>query len=304
MTLHPRRVACGFIRVYRIAQSTGNLELVHTTQVEDAPQALCAFQGRLLAGIGNTLRMYDMGKKKLLRKCETKNFGNIIAQLHTMGDRIVVGDVQESFTWVKYHRGDNKFCAFACDTVPRWLTCGFMLDYDTAACADKFGTVAVVRLPKEVSEDVDEDPTGALLADRGYLNGPPYRIQPVCHYYLGDTVTSLQRAALVPGSPECLMYTTILGSIGALVPLESREDAEFFERLEMHLRSENPPLCGRAHLAYRGAYFPVKDVVDGDLCEQFIALDPAKQRAIAQELERTPNEVIKKLEDIRHNRLL
>jgi splicing factor 3B subunit 3 len=44
-------------------------------------------------------------------------------------------------------------------------------------------------------------------------------------------------------------------------------------------------------------------VIDGDLCEQFTALDPQKQQQIASELDRTPMEVMKKLEDIR-NRLL
>jgi splicing factor 3B subunit 3 len=31
-----------------------------------------AFQGRLCAGIGKALRLYDIGKKKLLRKVENK----------------------------------------------------------------------------------------------------------------------------------------------------------------------------------------------------------------------------------------
>jgi len=41
-------------------------------------------------------------------------------------------------------------------------------------------------------------------------------------------------------------------------------------------------------------------VIDGDLCEQFGQLEPARQRAIADELDRTPSEVMKKLEDIRN----
>ena len=70
--------------------------------------------------------------------------------------------------------------------------------------------------------------------------------------------------------------------------------------LEMHMRQEAPPLAGRDHQAYRSAYFPVRNVVDGDLCSQFPALPAAKQRAIAAELERTPGEVLKKLEDVRN----
>lgn len=39
--------------------------------------------------------------------------------------------------------------------------------------------------------------------------------------------------------------------------------------------------------------------MDGDLCEQYTSLDATKQKNIASDLGRTPNEVAKKLEDIR-----
>ena len=69
--------------------------------------------------------------------------------------------------------------------------------------------------------------------------------------------------------------------------------------LEMHMRQENPPLLGRDHMAFRSAHFPCKDVVDGDLCEQYAALDAATQRNIAEDMDRTPSEILKKLEDLR-----
>lgn len=46
-------------------------------------------------------------------------------------------------------------------------------------------------------------------------------------------------------------------------------------------------------------FFLSQNVIDGDLCEQFNSLDPTKQKNIASELDRTPAEVSKKLEDIR-----
>ncbi len=36
-----------------------------------------------------------------------------------------------------------------------------------------------------------------------------------------------------------------------LYPFASREDFDFFQHLEMHMRQEHPPLLGRDHLAYR-----------------------------------------------------
>jgi splicing factor 3B subunit 3 len=70
------------------------LELLHTTQVEGIPGALVAFKGRLLAGVGPVLRLYELGKKKLLRKCEYKQLPQHVAQLTVLGSRIFVGDVQ------------------------------------------------------------------------------------------------------------------------------------------------------------------------------------------------------------------
>jgi splicing factor 3B subunit 3 len=40
-------------------------------------------------------------------------------------------------------------------------------------------------------------------------------------------------------------------------------------------------------------------VIDGDLCELYNSFDPIKRRDIAAELDRTPSEVAKKLEDLR-----
>lgn len=38
----------------------------------------------------------------------------------------------------------------------------------------------------------------------------------------------------------------------------SLQEYEFFQTLEMHMRVEFPPLCGRDHLSFRSFYAPVK----------------------------------------------
>lgn len=43
-----------------------------------------------------------------------------------------------------------------------------------------------------------------------------------------------------------------------------------------------------------------QDVIDGDLCEQFPTLPLDMQRKIADELDRTPGEILKKLEEVRN----
>lgn len=45
--------------------------------------------------------------------------------------------------------------------------------------------------------------------------------------------------------------------------------------------------------------FVFQNVIDGDLCEQYNSIDAAKQKSIAEDLDKTPGEVAKKLEDMR-----
>jgi len=300
LQLNPRQLACGYLYTYRLTQDGSHLEFIHKTPVEEIPAALAPFQGRLLAGVGRLLRIYDMGKKKLLRKCENKHIPNLVVNIQTMGHRIYCADVQESFHFIRYKQRENQLIIFSDDTNPRWITAACLLDYDTVAGADKFGNITVIRLPSGVSDEVDEDPTGVkALWDRGLLNGASQKADIIANFHVGEVVLSLQKATLIPGGSESLVYTTITGSVGIVVPFTSHEDHEFFQHLEMHMRSENAPVCGRDHLSFRSYYYPVKNVIDGDLCEQFNSIEPGKQKGITEDLDRTPSEVSKKLEDIR-----
>lgn len=92
----------------------------------------------------------------------------------------------------------------------------------------------------------------------GLLNGASQKADTIATFHVGETATWLQKVTLIPGGWESLIYTTLSGSVGVLVPFTSHEDHDFFQHLEMHMRNENPPLCGRDHLSFRSYYFPVK----------------------------------------------
>ncbi|KAI8539899.1 hypothetical protein RHMOL_Rhmol09G0218500 [Rhododendron molle] len=202
-----RSITAGYIHIYRFVEEGRSLELLHKTQVDGVPLALCQFQGRLLAGIGSVLRLYDLGKRRLLRKCENKMFPNTINSIHTYRDRIYVGDIQE-----------------------------------------------------DVSDEIEEDPTGGKIKwEQGKLNGAPNKVEEIVQFHVGDVVTCMQKASLIPSGGECLIYGTVMGSLGALLAFTSRDEVDFFSHLEMHMRQEHPPLCGRDHMAHRSAYFPVKE---------------------------------------------
>lgn len=189
---------------------------------------------------------------------------------------------------------------FADDVAPRWLTASAALDATTVAGADKFGNIFVTRLPQEVSEDVDDSQllSSAAGSESLALNGAPSKSDEVVQYHVGETVTSLQKVVLAPGCAEVLLYTTIMGGIGALLPLSSKDDLELLQALEMHLRQEAPPLSGRDQLFFRSSYFPVKGVVDGDFCSLFNTLPADVQRSVADDLDRAPPDISKKMEEL------
>lgn len=300
LSLAPRQCSGGFLNCYKLVDDGAHMELVHKTPIDDVPSALCPFQGRLLVGVGKLLRIYDLGKKKMLRKCENKHIPNFIVGIKTSGARILVSDNQESVHFVRYKAQDNTLVTYADDTYPRWVTQACLLDYSTAAVADKFGNVCVLRLGQDVKDNIEEDPTGnKALWDRGLLNGASQKLEMLTVFHVGESISFLDLATMIPGGSEALVYTTLSGTVGMFVPFTSREDIDFFQHLEMYMRNENPPLCGRDHLSYRSAYIPVKATIDGDLCEQYNSLEPAKRKQIAEELDRTPAEVSKKLEDMR-----
>eukprot|EP00049_Salpingoeca_infusionum_P019072 m.360060 g.360060 ORF g.360060 m.360060 type:complete len:1203 (-) comp18864_c0_seq1:145-3753(-) len=298
------KFASACLRTYKlIAGEDGrlcNLELVHDTPVEDLPGSLAPFQGRMVAGVGRLLRIYDIGRKKLLRKCENKHLPSMIVDIKTMGTRIIVADQKESLFFVKYKPSDNALVIFCDDTNPRWCSAMCLLDYNTACVADKFGNVAVMRCPPDVTDSIDEDPTGAkAFWSRGLLNGAPQKLEVLTTFYVGETIKSLQKVSLSSSASECVMYTTMSGSVGVLMPFTSKDDVEFFQNLEMHLRQEQVPLCGRDHLAFRSYYWPCKCTIDGDLCEVYNSLPSSKKSEIAEGLDLSVVEVAKQIEDFK-----
>ncbi|OBT44725.1 pre-mRNA-splicing factor rse1 [Pseudogymnoascus sp. WSF 3629] len=300
MVASPRSSSGGFIHVYRFHEDGKEIEFIHKTKVEKPPLALLGFQGRLLVGVGKELRIYDLGMRQLLRKAQAEIAASLIVGLQTQGSRIIVSDVQESITFVVYKFQENKLIPFADDTIARWTTCTTMVDYETVAGGDKFGNLWLLRCPTKASEEADEEGSGAhLVHERQYLQGAPHRVALMAHNFANDIPTSIQKTNLVAGGRDCLLWSGLQGTIAIMIPFVSREDVDFFQTLEQHLRTEDAPLAGRDHLIYRSYYVPVKGVIDGDLCERYTLLPTDKKMMIAGELDRSVREIERKISDMR-----
>ena len=161
------------------------------------------------------------------------------------------------------------------------------------------GNIFASRLPEDANEDI-VNPTGnRILWDAGRVSGAPNKLENVMGFHVEETVTTCLKSKLHLYGEEVVVMGTAMGSVTAAMPFRSREDVDFFTQLEMYMRTEKVSLVGRDQLSYRSYFVPVKCVVDGDLCETYTRLPSSRQRHIANELDRTPGEIIKKLEEVR-----
>lgn len=109
------------------------LQLVHRTPVEDIPTQITAAWGRILVGVGRTLRLYDLGARRLLRKSEARGFPGPITSIAVSLDRVFVGDALETVHVVKYKHAEGSLVVFADDVATRHTTALAVLDHDTVA---------------------------------------------------------------------------------------------------------------------------------------------------------------------------
>lgn len=288
LSFQPYKFSGASIQVYKVSPDGRKLEFFHETEVSDPPLALLGFKGKMVAGVGRNLCLYDCGMRSLLRKAQASNcVPTRIMDLKTQGSRLVVADAAESATYVvhKDQVHPNRLIPFADDTISRHTTCVEMLDYDTTVGGDKFGNLWLLRCPPKVSESSDESPDGSdLLVDKGYLGGTANRLDNIANYFANDIPVSIQKTVLLSGGERIILWAGIQGTLGALIPFASRRQHKMFQQLELQLRSDDKPISGRDHLAFRSYFNPVKSMIDGDLIERFLILSRDKRESIAGQL--------------------
>lgn len=288
LSFTPYKYSSASIQVYKISPNGRQLEFFHETEVSEPPLALLAFKGKLIAGVGRHVCLYDCGMRSVLRKAQASNaVATRITEIKTQGSRLVVSDQAQSVTYV-VHKDEvhpNRLIPFVDDTIARHTSASEMLDYDTTIGGDKFGNIWLVRCPQKVSESSDESADGSdLLVDKSYLGGTPNRLDLIAHYFANDIPISIQKTVLLSGGERIILWAGLQGTLGALIPFNSRRQHKMFQQLELQLRSDDKPLSGRDHLAYRSYFAPVKSVLDGDLIERFLVLSRDKREGIAAQI--------------------
>ncbi|KAF4690876.1 Splicing factor 3B subunit 3 [Perkinsus olseni] len=297
---NPSRSAHGkcYIKTYLYDESY-NLQLIHVTPLEGVPSAMYPFEGRLLVALRGSPTVAPV-----LRRVES--CGSDVNK-----DRIFAADSRDSIMVLRWRYSDNQMQVISDDTYPRCITAAAVLDYNTIVVGDKFDNIAILRVPSDAKDAgawgrpvVEAEGISTLRLvpgrDNDYVSGNTFKMDLIGHFHVGETITSLQRVTMVAGGAEIVIYSTVLGTIGALYPFSSKREHNFLQALEMHMRNTaaSPSLSGREHVMYRSFYHPIKNFIDADLCEVYYQLPAEKQRQIAVDMDKTPQEVMKKLEDI------
>ena len=211
------------IQTYSVSKNGRSCQLLYRTGCEQIPSAFSEVRGRLVTGVGNILRVYEIGQKKLLKKYENKSLKSPILQIQCNANRIFVGDVAESVHVFKFKPEQGQLYVFADDLLNRFLTSFCILDDDTVAGVDKFENFFVNRLPAGCEEDAEDDPsTTKHQWENGFLNGAKFKYNKVCQFYLGEMGTSLKKAQISQSSQEMMIFGTTMGSICCMIPIETR----------------------------------------------------------------------------------
>jgi splicing factor 3B subunit 3 len=288
LSFQPYAYSRASIMVFKLSADGRQIELYHETEVPAPALALIPFKGKMVAGVGRNLGIYDCGYRTILRKAQASDcVPTRITDIKTQGSRLIVSDQASSVTYVvhKDQVHPNRLIPFADDIVPRHTTCTAMMDYDTTVGGDKFGNLWVLRCEQKVSEASDESPDGSdLLVDKSVLGGTAHRLNNMAEYFANDIPVSIQKTILVSGGDRIIVWAGLQGTLGVLIPFTARRQYKMFQQLELQLRQDDKSIAGRDHLSYRSYFNTVKCIIDGDLIERFLVLPSDKRASIAAQL--------------------
>lgn len=268
-------------RILLFHWSEGKLVQVAEKEIKGGCYSLVEFNGKLLAAINSTVRLFEWTSDKELR-LECSHFNNIVAlYLKAKGDFILVGDLMRSMSLLQYKQMEGSFEEIARDYSPNWMTAVEILDDDTFLGAENSFNLFVCQ--KDSAATTDED-----RQQMGYAG----------QFHLGDMVNVMRAGSLVAPHHHAdsaapthrpVLLATVHGAI-FLVAQISQELFEFLQQVEERL-SHCIKSVGRIPHAFWRSFNtdiktePAEGFVDGDLIETFLDLNRDVQHDIVKGLQ-------------------
>lgn len=255
----------------------GKLEHVAEQEIKGAPYSMLEFNGKLLAAINSTVRLFEWNAERELRN-ECSHFNNILAlYLRAKGDFVLVGDLMRSMSLLAYKPLEGNFEEIARDYQTNWMTSVEILDDDTFLGAESTTNLFVCQ--KDSAATTDEE--------RQHL-------QEVGQFHLGEFVNVFRHGSLVmqhPGETSSPTQGSVLfGTIHGAIGLVSQLPADFHnflsevqEKLTKVIKS-----VGKIDHAFWRSFSTERKTeqatgfIDGDLIESFLDLSRDKMQEVVQ----------------------
>ncbi|KAJ8248901.1 hypothetical protein GJAV_G00228990 [Gymnothorax javanicus] len=293
-------------RIIVFHYTDGKLQTVAEKEVKGAVYSMVEFNGKLLASINSTVRLYEWTAEKELRT-ECNHYNNIMAlYLKTKGDFILVGDLMRSVLLLAYKPMEGNFEEIARDFNPNWMSAVEILDDDNFLGAENAFNLFVCQ--KDSAATTDEE--------RQHL-------QEVGVFHLGEFVNVFSHGSLVlqnlgeSSTPTqgSVLFGTVNGMIGLVTSL-----SEGWYSLLMDLQNRLNKVIKSVGKIEHSLYPSQRSFhterkteqatgfIDGDLIESFLDLGRAKMQEVVSSLqiddgsgmkrEATVDEVIKIVEEL------
>lgn len=255
----------------------GKLEHVAEQEIKGAPYSMLEFNGKLLAAVNSTVRLFEWNAERELRN-ECSHFNNILAlYLRAKGDFVLVGDLMRSMSLLAYKPLEGNFEEIARDFQTNWMTSVEILDDETFLGAESTTNLFVCQ--KDSAATTDEE--------RQHL-------QEVGQFHLGEFVNVFRHGSLVmqhPGETSSPTQGSVLfGTIHGAIGLVSQLPADFYtflsevqEKLTKVIKS-----VGKIDHAFWRSFSTERKTeqatgfIDGDLIESFLDLSRDKMQEVVQ----------------------
>ncbi|NWQ68532.1 DDB1 protein, partial [Neopipo cinnamomea] len=285
-------------RIVVFHYSDGKLQSLAEKEVKGAVYSMVEFNGKLLASINSTVRLYEWTAEKELRT-ECNHYNNIMAlYLKTKGDFILVGDLMRSVLLLAYKPMEGNFEEIARDFNPNWMSAVEILDDDNFLGAENAFNLFVCQ--KDSAATTDEERQHLQEVGLSHLGE---FVNVFCHgslvmQNLGETSTPTQGSVL---------FGTVNGMIGLVTSLsESWYNLllDMQNRLNKVIKSVGkiehslyplgfrPGTCrGRGLLGGIGSFHterktePATGFIDGDLIESFLDISRPKMQEVVANLQ-------------------
>ncbi|XP_078271020.1 DNA damage-binding protein 1-like [Rhinoraja longicauda] len=267
-------------RIIVFQYSDGKLQTVAEKEVKGAAYSMVEFNGKLLASINSTVRLYEWTAEKELRT-ECNHYNNIMAlYLKTKGDFILVGDLMRSVLLLAYKPMEGNFEEIARDFNPNWMSAVEILDDDNFLGAENSFNLFVCQ--KDSAATTDEE--------RQHL-------QEVGLFHLGEFVNVFCHGSLVmqnlgeTSTPTLgsVLFGTVNGMIGLVTSL-SESWYNFLFEVQNRLNKVIKSVGKIEHSFWRSFHSerktePAAGFIDGDLIESFLDLSRPKMQEVAAGLQ-------------------